>query len=283
MTRRTRSLLGALTLLLTLPMVLAFGGTSESAGAASARPVPGFEVFCFYSHTAKDDPIMAPGASGMSMHMHEFAGNTSTTASSTVASMRAGSTNCRLKADTAGYWTPVLYSHGRPVHPDRLHSYYRWGQVNNYAGISPMPAGLKMVAGNARATKRQSTRVVGWNCGVKGSSLYDHPVSCQPGQKIVLHVFFPNCWDGKHLDSADHRSHVTYSYHGSCPRTHPVSIPRLSEDYGYPLLDASRITFASGSYMTAHADFWNTWRQSKMVQLTRDCINKGRQCGPQVG
>jgi hypothetical protein len=291
MTRYTRALLGALILL--LPMSLALGGGAQAAsaqpvavqGAAAkakaANPIPGFEVFCFHSHSAMADPIISPGRT--SMHLHDFAGNTTTNANSTVASLRAGTSNCKLKADTASYWAPALYSHGRKVTPDRLHAYYRWGQINDYAKIKPIPAGLKMVAGNAMAKGPQSTKVIGWNCGVQGATLYDHPISCRSGQKIVLHAFFPNCWDGKRLDSPDHTSHMAYSYHGSCPKTHPVSIPRLSEDYGYPIQDGTGITLASGSYNTAHADFWNTWNQSKMEQLTRDCINKGRQCGPQEG
>lgn len=42
-------------------------------------------------------------------------------------------------------------------------------------------------------------------------------------------VFFPSCWDGKNLDSPDHKSHVAYpisgAYNdGACPDTHPVHL-----------------------------------------------------------
>lgn len=251
--------------------------------ASATQGIPGFEVFCFYSHSAKDDPIVMPGMPGKSMHLHDFAGNTSTNADSTIRSLRHSRSTCQLKADTAAYWTPTLYSHGRAVHPDRLHAYYRWGNVKDYAHIRPMPAGLKMIAGDPMSTTPQPINHVAWGCGVQGARMFDHPVSCRTGQKIVLHVFFPNCWDGTHLDSANHRSHVAYSYHGSCPRSHPVAIPRLSEDYGYPIIDARGIRLASGSWTTAHADFWNTWRQKAMRRLTRHCIDAGRQCGPQRG
>ena len=217
------------------------------------------------------------------MHQHDFAGNVSTNASSTPSTLRASKTTCQLKTDTAAYWTPTLYSHGVAVHPDRLHSYYRWGNVKDVAHIQPMPTDLKMIAGNPMSTKPQSVRVVGWNCGVSGSALHPQPMSCHRRQKIVLHVFFPNCWDGVHLDSADHASHMAYSHNGKCPASHPVAVPRLSEDYSYPITDVTAITFASGSYRTAHADFWNTWNQSVMRSLTHDCINRGRQCGPQEG
>jgi hypothetical protein len=249
--------------------------------ASAARVIPGFEIFCFYSHTAQDDPIVDPGMRGGAMHVHDFAGNTATTATSTAAQLQASKSNCQLAADTAAYWSPVLYSHGRVVHADRLHTYYRAGNVTAVAKIRPVPAGLKMIAGNPESTGPQATSVIGWNCGVQGAALYNHPVSCRTGQKVVLHVFFPNCWDGVHLDSADHKSHMAYSHNGSCPASHPVAIPRVTEDYGYPILDGTAITLSSGSYLSAHADFWNTWNQAAMNKLTHDCVNAGRQCGPQ--
>jgi hypothetical protein len=263
--------------------VLVLGTTlfAVPATASAAGVIPGFEIFCFYSHTAQDDPIVAPGKPGGAMHMHDFAGNTATSAASTASQLQASKSTCQLTADTAAYWTPVLSSHGRIVHPDRLHAYYRAGNINAIAKIRPVPAGLKMIAGDAKSTVAQPTNVVGWNCGVQGQTLYSRPISCKAGQKVVLHFFFPNCWDGVHLDSADHKSHMAYSHNGSCPASHPVAIARLTEDYGYPTTDGTQITLSSGSYLTAHADFWNTWNQAKMNQLTRDCINAGRQCGPQ--
>ena len=41
------------------------------------------------------------------------------------------------------------------------------------------------------------------------------------------------CWDGKNLDSPDHKSHVSYTSSGTfesggaCPTTHPVKIPQV--------------------------------------------------------
>lgn len=45
-------------------------------------------------------------------------------------------------------------------------------------------------------------------------------------------IFFPSCWDGINLDSADHKSHMSYpvtgDYNsGSCPSTHPVQLISL--------------------------------------------------------
>jgi hypothetical protein len=242
--------------------------------------VPGFEIFCFYSHSAQDDPIVMPDMPGMASHLHDFAGNETTSAGSTENSLRVGATNCKEPDDTAAYWTPTLYSHGVAIHPDRLHSYYRWGQFKNVAAIQPIPAGLKIIAGDAKATGPQSNSIVGWNCGIKGQTQYDHPISCGSGDKVVLHIFFPNCWNGRDLDSPDHKSHMAYSHNGTCPAGFPVPIARLSADFGYPTTDGSAITLSSGAAWTAHVDFWNTWRQAAMNKLTHDCINRNVQCGP---
>ena len=241
--------------------------------------IPGFEIICFYTKSAMDDPIVFPRRPGAA-HMHDFAGNTTTDAYSTADSLRGHRSTCELTGDTAAYWVPTLYSNGTPIHPDRLHAYYRWGNVANLQAIRPLPAGLKVIAGDAHATKPQSTAVIGWNCGVQGQRQYDHPISCNSKQKIVLHVFFPNCWDGRHLDSPDHKSHMAYSSNGKCPAGHPVIVPRLSEAFGYPISSATGLTFSSGQHYTAHADFINSWNQSEMNRLTTTCINASRQCGP---
>lgn len=45
-------------------------------------------------------------------------------------------------------------------------------------------------------------------------------------------IIFPSCWDGKNVDSPDHRSHVAYASGAAlagdkCPSTHPVRIPQV--------------------------------------------------------
>src|SRR5205807_1541779 len=79
-------------------------------------PVPGgigegginFVSVCRYSHSNQDDPIVYPGAPNATHH-HDFFANTTTNADSTLASLRAGGSTCRIHGDTAGYWAPSLY------------------------------------------------------------------------------------------------------------------------------------------------------------------------------
>ncbi|KAH8159031.1 hypothetical protein CIB48_g9219 [Xylaria polymorpha] len=46
-------------------------------------------------------------------------------------------------------------------------------------------------------------------------------------------ITFPTCWDGKNVDSPDHKIHVAYPQSGTfesvgqCPSTHPVRLPQL--------------------------------------------------------
>ena len=88
-------------LLTVLPIVSLLGLPAPAALAAQ----PGqFVLRCGYSHTLMDDPIVFPGQPGAS-HMHDFFGNVGVNASSTVESMLAAQTTCRVPSDTAGYWS----------------------------------------------------------------------------------------------------------------------------------------------------------------------------------
>ena len=98
-------------------------------------------------------------------------------------------------------------------------------------------------------------------------------------------MIFPECWDGRHLDSADHKSHMAYAKDPdddgrfSCPATHPVPVPRLFFSISYPIHDGTRLTLASGSPFTMHGDFINSWRQRKLKALVNQCIHRQIDCG----
>jgi hypothetical protein len=38
---------------------------------------------------------------------------------------------------------------------------------------------------------------------------------CKAGDTLVADMMAPECWDGKYLDSPDHRSHTAYAGYGS--------------------------------------------------------------------
>ena len=237
-----------------------------------------FVSSCRFSHRRMDDPIVFPGRPGFS-HDHSFVGNVSTNAFSTLRSLRAAGTSCRRDGETAAYWMPTLMLNGRPVEPRGATIYYRRRTLE---AVQPFPAGLKMVAGNSRATAPQDLRVTYWNCGAQAGVRPSATVPTCPDARrhgLRLHVNFPNCWDGVHLDSADHQSHMGYAMRGRCPATQPVAVPAISLIYRYPITGGDGVSLSSGGALSAHADFFNAWRQGTLVSLVETCLNALRHCG----
>lgn len=243
-----------------------------------------FVVKCDWSHTGPDDPIVHLGRSGMS-HQHEFFGNVSTEADSVYDIMVGADTSCEQRLDTAAYWVPALYDGGdEPVRPIGSTVYYRAGAGVRPATVQPYPPGLMIVAGRADATEHQPVSIVAWTCG-SGGSRKPRPPACDGAAGPRLLVTFPDCWNGTDLDSADHRSHVSYSHGGTCDDEHPVPIPQLQFAVDYPAIDGdpTGLSLASGHINTAHADFWNTWDQAKLEQEVNLCLVAQHVCGVSGG
>jgi hypothetical protein len=259
--------------------VAAAGPNDRGRGDKAKRQLAGvnFISSCRFSHSAMDDPIVFPGKPGLS-HDHSFVGNNSTNAFSTVDSLRAATTTCQRPADTAAYWMPTLSVAGTPVMPQNATIYYR---RRTNARVQPFPAGLKMIAGSSKATAPQSLAVTYWNCGAQTGIAPSSTVPTCPdtrGSSLRLHVNFPDCWDGANLDSPDHQMHMAYSTRGSCPATHPVAVPRISLIYKYPVTGGADVTLASGGQFSAHADFFNAWKQGQLTRLVNSCLNALRHC-----
>jgi Domain of unknown function (DUF1996) len=88
---------------------------------------------------------------------------------------------------------------------------------------------------------------------------------------IQLHVRFPDCWDGRRVDSVDHKQHMAYSIRGGCPRGHPVLVPSLILIVSYPITKGSDVSLSSGGQYSAHADFLNAWKQRALERIVKEC------------
>jgi hypothetical protein len=282
------------TTLLLAALIVLFAATPVSADEGA----PFFVSTCAFSHMSNDDPIVWPGRPGYS-HDHTFVGNDTTNAFSTAARLRGARTSCSLTGDTAAYWAPTLYVDGRPLPPAMATIYYRRLTI---APVRPFPPGLKMVAGDSHALRPQSHAVTYWDCGLIKTTFYAPMLrrdaggaaagpaesstipSCPVKTQLQLHVNFPECWDGRHLDSPDHKSHMAYAVAGRCPRSHPVALPGISLVYRYPatVIGTGRtVILASGGQLTGHADFINAWQQRDLAALVRRCLNRYAYCaGP---
>jgi hypothetical protein len=278
--------IGLLTALMIGAGAIGFTMRSMPVVDEAAAPIDRqFVVECTWSHRAADDPIVHPDQAGAS-HMHDFFGSEATNASSTAESLRGTASTCQTHtADTAAYWVPTLYAEDRPVESGLLFAYYRRpGGVAGGTVLRAYPFGLVMVAGAMAATDPQATAIVGWHCGAS-PVVTAVPVQCSRDAPLALRVAFPSCWDGEHLDSADHRSHVAYADRAyaqqyGCPASHPVTMPELVMDVVYDFVgDPSGLQLASGGVLTGHADFMNAWDPAALEALVADCLDWGVDCG----
>ena len=257
-------------------------------GAAWAAN-PGFIGACNYSHSSQDDPIVHFGKPGAA-HLHDFIGNQTTDFASTFDSLRAGGTKCTMTGDASAYWVPALFKDGARVTPTATMknalAYYRRAGVRDGVTVQNFPPGFRMIIGHQHAMSPAenqgiTSKNIIFKCG-PGSTmdLSAPPAQCSSGIMVISYKF-PNCWDGRNVDSADHISHVAYPMGGGCPASHPVPLPRLEMFIRYLVGTApiGTVTLSSGPYYTAHMDFFNGWRPQAMQYLLDNCINNGRDCG----
>ncbi|TLD19271.1 hypothetical protein PspLS_09949 [Pyricularia sp. CBS 133598] len=236
------------------------------AAAAALHGVLGQELMRFgCSQLVVDrlDPLVNPGQRP-SPHMHQIVGGNSFNASMPPVEYDPAKlstcTSCTYSEDFSNYWTANVYFRARNG------SFKRVPQVGNLglnikggitvyylrgyqasARVTAFKPGFRMLVGdpvhkNAATQQRQLC----FRCEANmqqfpfggapctGADTQEFPKQpCGGGWRVSVH--FPSCWDGKNVDSPDHKSHVLVAYPqqgtfesgGACPSTHPVKIPQL--------------------------------------------------------
>ena len=243
-----------------------------------------FQANCAVSRgNLPDDPIVFPNMPGAS-HSHTFLGNTTTNAATTLASLQAGGTACITPGDKTGYWMPTLLNGDAAVQPiGRQVIYYKTGVID-YTSVRPFPPGLRYIVGSPQATlddfKNNPGAVEGFECG-DSSFNWDIPATCTDGTQLNVRLQAPSCWDGRHLDTPDHKSHMAYPVLGVCPGDHPVAVPMIEFKMAWPVSgNMAGVHFASGRGYSFHYDVFNAWDPPTLAALTTHCINGGLQCDP---
>ena len=294
---------------------------SWGTGAIPASAVPdvvgAFRFICNASHLAYDDPIVYPGQPGKS-HLHQFFGNTGTNANSTYASLRTtGSSTCNSPVNRSAYWMPAMMNgKGGVVKPNFVSIYYKRRPKTDplcaKIGVAcvDLPRGLRFVFGYNMLNPAQTpTGAAYFNCQGKGSTpghyrdIVTAAKNCPVGAQIGAIIGAPECWDGKNLDSADHRSHVAYpAYIGKayaqCPATHPYVIPTFTMGAWYstdadldrsgswspatPTWHLASDVMAGMPMMkpgtTLHADWFGAWDDTVMNMWASNCVDKLLNC-----
>lgn len=255
-------------------------GVPDAAAVGGGGFTGKFENLCSYTHTNQDDAILFPNRPGASAHLHDYVSNPAADANSTAAGLRAGTTNCVNNLDFASYWAPTLYSGTTAVHTASDTIYYL---TNGKKNVQPYPFGFKEIAGNARATNPSQAQNILWGCSTTAPTLPEAP-NCASGEQLHVRVNFADCWDGVHLDSPDHVSHVAYSTKNVCPAGFPVPIPMLSILFKYPTANGAVLKTSAGmGTYSMHADFFNAWDVKELQHMVTMCLDAGKDCGRPSG
>lgn len=279
--------------------------------------VGAFRFICGAGQLRYDDPIVYPGQPGRS-HLHQFYGNTAANANSTFESLRAsGDSTCNnmgngTAANRSAYWIPaMLDGKGHVVQPDYVQVYYKREPTGPGSACDPknlrfhgvcvgIPNGLKFIFGFDMLSGRPRGQMGNYKCMGAGAkvvvvrNLEQVKDYCPVGSHLVVSINTPKCWDGRHLDTPDHRGHVALPHrerdHGlvRCPKTHPYYMPQftlsifyrvgegddldlweLSSDHMYPNLPKGA---------TLHADYFEAWDNEVKDMWLDNCIGRKLNC-----
>src|SRR5206468_3431915 len=147
------------------------------------------------------------------------------------------------------------------------------------------PAGFQMIAGDTRqrnftypvpdppkslwsgdqATQAAlAQKAIGFNCldysKAPEASLYRHflpdksylDANCKDG--VRLELMFPSCWNGKDMDSVNHKDHMAYPAQvidGACPPGFPIRTPGIFYE---TIVDTHQFAGKDGSFVFSNGD-----------------------------
>ena len=257
-----------------------------------------------------DNIIAAPGVTNGAHHFHDYVGNQSNNAFASDQDLAKAETSCDDQGDKSSYYWPVVRLQNGAQEQDAQKP---GGGVEGNAGeivmpkqvtltfvgnprekVTAMPRLLRIITGDAKSfVNGPANANASWSCtGFEDRQLKDKYPLCPQGSDVVRTFSFQSCWDGRNIDSANHRTHMAFAdAAGNCPsgfRPIPQLVQRIVYDIDAPSLnDGGRTTplFAVDSFpeqlhkpVTDHGDFINIFDEDLMGEMV-DCINDGRKCG----
>jgi hypothetical protein len=154
--------------------------------------------------------------------------------------------------------------------------------------VSAMPKFLRILYGDAKqSTNGPANARASFTCtGFESRVLIDKYPICPMHSKVKRVHTFPSCWDGKNIDSANHRTHIVFpDANGKCGKGFRA-VPQLQISLTYDIPHDIQV---AGQYkvdsfpqehhnpLADHDDFANVMSQRIMHRVVR-CINRGRDC-----
>ncbi|RFU30740.1 hypothetical protein B7463_g5614, partial [Scytalidium lignicola] len=274
------------------------------------------------SGLARIDPLMNNGT--VSPHAHSIFGSSGFGESSAYNDLAAGDcTSCGVTQDKSAYWTPTLHfksASGEFTLVDQVGgmlSYYLLYPNSDSPNVTAFPPGFQMIAGDtyqrnfsypipdvdksnwtgnlsSQAFLRQAA--IGMNClnyqRPPEGSLYRHflpdkaylDANCADG--IRAELMFPSCWNGKDLDSPNHKDHVAYPnlvMTGDCPPDYPI---RLVSLFYESIWNTAAFIGQDGEFVFSngdptgcgyHGDFIMGWDEKFLQDAVNKCTNPSGQ------
>ncbi|MFI5937248.1 DUF1996 domain-containing protein [Actinoplanes sp. NPDC051494] len=244
-----------------------------------------FQTNCKATVEAPVDPIVFPNMPGAS-HMHTFFGPEKIDASTTNEDLLTTRTNCDAPGDFSAYWAPTLTQDGKTVPMQGFRVYYG-SRLADPSVTKPFPPGLRIVQGDAKLQEATPKGKNGqfWCAGSAeiGRSADGNWPKCAAGGNLIYQLTFKDCWDGKNIDSPDHKSHMANAVDGKCQGDYPVAVPNLSFMLGYDTLGGDGLKLSSGMASSIHGDFMNAWDPKKLSDLVKVCLTQKAKCGTTPG
>jgi hypothetical protein len=173
---------------------------------------------------------------------------------------------------------------GAIVRPAAVLIEYRGNPIGQ---VTPMPRFLRALTGDAKPTSRGPANARNsWTCSGVTDRLSDRYPICPAGSAVQRVHDFPGCWNGRDVDSANHRAHLAFADRAGACQPGFVAIPqvRITISYDIPRAVQERGQYALDSFpeenhnpFSDHDDFVNVNSVRQMKKIAA-CLNTGRRC-----
>ncbi|KAK5659521.1 hypothetical protein OQA88_723 [Cercophora sp. LCS_1] len=256
------------------------------------------------------DPLVNPGQAP-STHLHQIIGGNAFNVTMDPATLdipsKATCTSCQFTEDFSNYWTATIFFRARNGSLKRVPQMAQAGMEQTNGGmvvyymsdalfdtqqkskVTAFKPGFRMLLGDAASQtfdQMKKYRQLSYTCmqnqGTRNNDTPYFPKSPCPGGIMINH-YFPTCWDGKNLDTPNHKDHMAYPVGGTfesgapCPSTHPVKVPQIlletvwdtrqfNKQADWPADGSQPFLWSTGDTTgyASHADYVFGWKDNSL-------------------